>query len=64
MVFERRYAKVQRTVIYVVQRHKKYSLAPEERHIRAKSIRAEYLQLLDKFGVEYDRRYLFKFVGD
>ena len=24
----------------------------------------EYLQLLDKFGVEYDQRYIFKFVGD
>ncbi len=29
-----------------------------------RSFRAEYLQLPDKFGVEYDQRYVFKFVGD
>jgi len=36
----------------------------QPQHHAKKSFRAEYLQLLDKFGVEYDQRYIFKFVGD
>ena len=36
----------------------------QPQHHAKKSFRAEYLQLLDKFGVEYDQRYVFKFVGD
>lgn len=36
----------------------------QQRHHAKKSFRDEYLQLLEKFGVDYDRRYIFKFEGD
>jgi hypothetical protein len=44
------------TVIRYIQNH--------PQHHAKKSFRTGYLQLLDKFGVEYDQRYVFKFVGD
>lgn len=33
----------------------------QQKHHAKKSFRDEYLQLLEKFGVEYDGRYVFKF---
>jgi putative transposase len=32
----------------------------QQRHHRARSFRDEYVQLLDKFSVSYDERYIFK----
>ena len=36
----------------------------QEIHHRKKSFRAEYLELLRKFEVEYDERYVFEFFDD
>jgi REP element-mobilizing transposase RayT len=36
----------------------------QERHHSRRSFRAEYLDLLKKFEVEYDQKYLFKFIDD
>jgi REP element-mobilizing transposase RayT len=36
----------------------------QEAHHRKKSFRAEYLELLRKFEVEYDERYVFEFFDD
>lgn len=36
----------------------------QQKHHAKKSFRDEYLRLLEKFGVDYDRRYIFKFVED
>ncbi len=36
----------------------KYILSQEEHH-RKKTFKEEYLDLLDKFGIEYDSKYLF-----
>lgn len=36
----------------------------QQKHHAKKSFRDEYLRLLEKFGVEYDQRYIFKFIGD
>jgi len=32
----------------------------QQKHHSRKSFREEYVELLDKFGVDYDRRYIFK----
>jgi hypothetical protein len=32
----------------------------QQEHHAKKSFRDEYLELLEKFGVEYDRKYIFK----
>lgn len=32
----------------------------QQEHHAKKSFREEYVALLEKFGVEYDRRYIFK----
>jgi REP element-mobilizing transposase RayT len=34
----------------------------QQRHHRTRSFRDEYVQLLDKFSVPYDERYIFKFI--
>jgi REP element-mobilizing transposase RayT len=34
----------------------------QQRHHRTRSFRDEYVQLLDKFSVSYDERYIFKFI--
>lgn len=36
----------------------------QQKHHAKKSFQDEYLRLLEKFGVDYDRRYIFKFVED
>src|SRR5262249_49119998 len=36
----------------------------QERHHSKRSFRAEYIDLLEKFEVEYDQKYLFKFIDD
>ncbi len=36
----------------------------QETHHRKKTFREEYIQFLEKFGVEYDERYLFDFWDD
>ena len=36
----------------------------QERHHSRRSFRAEYIDLLEKFEVEYDQKYLFKFIDD
>ena len=36
----------------------------QEEHHRARSFREEYIDLLRRFVVEYDDRYLFHFAGD
>jgi len=41
------------TVIRYIENHQK--------HHAKKSFRDEYIDLLEKFGVDYDRRYVFKF---
>ena len=41
------------TVIYYLENHQKH-------HAR-RSFRDEYVELLEKYGVEYDQRYIFKF---
>ena len=33
----------------------------QQKHHAKKSFRDEYIDLLEKFGVDYDRRYVFKF---
>ena len=33
----------------------------QQKHHARRSFREEYVELLDKFGVEYDQRYIFKF---
>ena len=33
----------------------------QQKHHAKKSFRDEYVELLEKFGVDYDRRYIFKF---
>jgi hypothetical protein len=32
----------------------------QQKHHAKKSFREEYVELLEKFGVDYDRRYIFK----
>ena len=39
----------------------KYVLSQEEHHAN-KSFKAEYVDILNRFGVEYDERYLFKWI--
>jgi len=39
-------------------------IANQERHHSRRSFRAEYIDLLEKFEVEYDQKYLFKFIDD
>ena len=34
----------------------------QEKHHRGKSFREEYIELLDKFNVEYDKKYLFEWI--
>jgi putative transposase len=41
----------------------KYILNQEEHH-RKKTFREEYVDLLVKFGIEYDEKYLFEWIGD
>jgi hypothetical protein len=36
----------------------------QQKHHAKKSFRDEYVELLEKFGVEYDTRYIFKFGGE
>lgn len=36
----------------------------QEEHHRKKTFREEYQQVLQEFGVEYDNRYLFKWIED
>lgn len=36
----------------------------QQKHHAKKSFRDEYIELLDKFAVEYDQRYIFKPVGN
>ena len=36
----------------------------QQKHHANKSFRDEYVELLEKFGVEYDARYIFKFDGE
>ena len=36
----------------------------QERHHSRRSFRAEYIDLLEKFEIEYDQEYLFKFIDD
>jgi hypothetical protein len=36
----------------------------QQAHHARKSFHEEYTALLEKFGVEYDRKYIFKSVGD
>ena len=37
-------------------------IAEQQRHHRKRTFREEYLQLLKKFEIEYDERYLFKWI--
>lgn len=39
----------------------KYILNQEQHHKR-KTFRDEYLELLEKFGIEYDQKYLFEWI--
>jgi putative transposase len=39
-------------------------IANQEKHHRLRTFREEYLRLLQMFAVEYDERYLFKWVED
>jgi REP element-mobilizing transposase RayT len=39
-------------------------ISNQEKHHRQRTFREEYLGLLQKFAVEYDERYLFKWVED
>lgn len=41
----------------------KYVLNQEKHHAN-KSFKAEYVELLSKFDVDYDEKYLFKWIGD
>jgi hypothetical protein len=41
----------------------KYILNQEEHH-KKQTFKAEYLDFLKKFEVEYDERYLFEFIED
>jgi hypothetical protein len=41
----------------------KYILNQEEHH-KKKTFRGEYLELLEKFEIEYDSKYLFEWVED
>jgi hypothetical protein len=36
------------------------SLDDKQKHHAKKSFREEYVELLEKFGVDYDTRYIFK----
>jgi len=36
----------------------------QQKHHTTKSFRDEYVELLEKFGVDYDRRYIFRFDND
>jgi hypothetical protein len=35
----------------------------QQKHHTTKSFREEYVELLEKFGVDYDCKYIFKFDG-
>jgi putative transposase len=51
------YSRSQLDVVY------KY-IANQERHHRKRTFREEYIDLLEKFAIEYDEKYLFEFFDD
>jgi putative transposase len=42
----------------------KLSILNQEEHHKKKNFREEYLELLNKFEIEYDNKYVFEFYDD